>query len=258
MDDFEKQLAEQLKPKPKKTRAKKQSKAIKPEVVISTEIVQAGKSPGREKILTPKQREAIRKQLVSYYGTSKVDRALLGASRMPDVCERLCRLRDRMERDIKEAEENQEKYFENIEQDYSKIGRPNAPFTFQELDYLCSIACTPAEIAGFFDLHVKTLKEKVKKEYGVPWAEYYERRSQGVKIAVRRAQIHNAVSGSDSMQKFLGINLLGQKQKVEFEGQVQVNTFADLVKNLDNKINATPDNPDNDNPISSDESSDDD
>jgi len=79
------------------------------------------------------------------------------------------------------------------------------------------------------------LQRKVRAEYDMSFNEYHARRSQGINIAVRRAQIHSAINGSDSMLKFLGINLLGQKNKIEFEGQVQVNTFADLVKNLDNK-----------------------
>jgi len=246
MDDFEKQLADQLKKPAKlnKDGSTPRPRGRKPKVKIVDAILpatvnQAGKS-GRETELKPKEREAIRAQLIQYYGASKVDKFLLGVAKVPDLSARLCRMRDNMEKEIESAQDNQEKYFAQIDNEFAKIGRPNAPFTWKEFDYLCSINCPIQEIAGFFDLNADTLRKKVKKEYGVPFSEYHERRSQGVKIALRRAQIHNAIDGDTSMQKFLGVNMLGQKQKIDFEGQVQVNTFADLVKNLDNKVNGTP------------------
>jgi len=209
-------------------------KAKVPDQILPAEIVQAGKS-GREKSLTPKERESIRTQLVQFFGTSKVDKRLMGCLKASELSSRLCKLRDEMEQDIEQMEQDNSQYFAQIDNEYKKIGRPNAPFTWRELDYLCSMACAINEIAGFFDLHPDTLRSKVKKEYGITFSEYYDRRSQGIKIAIRRSQINSAIGGDTNMLKFLGINLLGQKNKIEFEGKVQVNTFADLVKNLDNK-----------------------
>ena len=260
MDDFEKDLANQLKSSPISSNSEKPVKlkkdgmpmkrrGPKPKVtvvdaILPAQVNQAGK-PGRKYELKPKERDAIREQLVQYYGSSKVDKFIFGVSKMTELAARLCRMRDTMEKEIDAAAANQEKYFAQIDKEFSKIGRPNAPFTFRELDYLCSIDCKIGEIAGFFDLDKDTLRKKVKKEYGITFREYHERRSQGIKIALRRAQIHNAIDGDTAMQKFLGINMLGQKQKVDFEGTVQVNTFADLVKNLDNKAKGISDGENN-------------
>ena len=236
LNDFEKNLSTQLgNPPPlekKKTGPKPKPKI--PDQILPSEVVQAGKS-GREETLKPHERESIRIQLVQYYGTSKVDKFLMPANKAPELSKLLCTMRNRMEIEIKAAEQDQLDYFQKIDKEYKTIGRPNAPFTWREFDYLCSIGCPIGEIAGFFDLHKDTLRKKVKDEYKITFGQYYERRSQGIKIALRRSQIHNAISGDTSMQKFLGINLLGQKNKIDFDGQVQVNTFADLVKNLDNK-----------------------
>lgn len=241
MDDFEKDLVNQLK-KPVK----------KPKKVEASEILPAPDSePVRKSMLRPDEREFIRKQLVQFYGSSKVEKFMGGLTKAKDISERLIDLRDRMTKDVETAQADSEQYFNMIDIEYKKIGRPNAPFTWREFDYLCSLGCPIVEIAGFFDLHKDTLRKKVKDEYGITFTEYYDRRSQGIKIAIRRAQIHSAINGDTSMQKFLGKNLLGQKDKIDFDGQVQVNTFADLVKNLDNKARGITNG--NDNKVSDDE-----
>lgn len=213
--------------KPRKKRTAKQK--------IPSAVTQVGKNTPKK--LSATQRELIRKQLVMYYGASKVDKFLLGTTTIDEVQDRLKSMRDRMEKEIEQKEQDSTAYFSKIDDEYNKVGRPNAPFSYKELDYLCSIGCTASEIAGFFDIHLETLRRRVKKEFGLTFNQYYERRSQGIKIALRRAQIHSAIEGDTNMQKFLGINLLGQKNKIEFEGQVQVNTFADLVKAVDEKSN---------------------
>jgi hypothetical protein len=41
------------------------------------------------------------------------------------------------------------------------------------------------------------------------------------------------MEGDTQMLKFLGKNMLGQKEKVEFDGEVKVNSWVDLITNID-------------------------
>jgi hypothetical protein len=183
----------------------------------------------------PSEREKIRALVVKYFGNSHVDKALLDAMTVKEQGEILRRLKIQMEQELAEAEIELKEYYARINEEYKKVGRPKSVFNWRELEYLCSINCTLDEMAGFFQCGKATILQKVKEEFGIPFSEYYAMHSQGVKVSLRRRQIQAAMEGDVQMLKFLGKNLLGQKEKVDFDGEVKVNSWVDLVKNLENK-----------------------
>ncbi len=173
--------------------------------------------------------------MVAHFGASFVDKALLGCAVISHLDEALKDLRLRMEKEVEHDEADAKEYFEKIDAEYKTIGRPKSVFNWREIEYLCSINCSIQEIAGFFQVSKDTIMRRIKEEYGINWAEYYERNSQGTRVALRRRQVQAAMEGSDAMLKFLGKNLLGQKEKIDFEGEVKVNSWVDLMNNLDDE-----------------------
>lgn len=181
------------------------------------------------------EREATRKKLVTYFGASKVDKALVKASKINELDPILVRLRTQMENELEDQAREVEDYYKQIDAEYKKVGRPKSVYNERELRYLCSIHCTREEIAGFFQMNKDILSRKVSAEYGISWNEFYESNSQGSKVALRRRQIQAAMDGDTQMLKFLGKNMLGQKEQIDFDGEVKVNSWVDLVVNLEGK-----------------------
>ena len=196
-------------------------------------------APGTKKARTsrrkPHEREFLRVKLVEYFGNSKVEKRTITAKNMVELDTVLTILRKQMEQELAVQEIELEDYYAKIDEEYKKVGRPKSVFNWRELDYLCSIGCNLDEIAGFFQITKDALKRRVKDEFGISFNEYYETKSQGIKVALRRAQIAQALSGDTAMLKFLGKNVLGQKEKIDFDGEVKVNSWVDMVNNLENK-----------------------
>lgn len=198
------------------------------------------KTAKRTSRMSPEERERIRGLLIKYYGSSVVDKALIGSANMKEVNDTLRTLKSRMEKELEAAEIDIQKYNEQIDREYRKVGRPNSVFSWKECKMLCSIGCTRQEIAGFFGVNAETLSHKINVEFGMSWNEFYENQSQGLKISLRRAQVKKALQGDVQMLKFLGKNILGQKEQVDFAGEVKVNSWVDLMKTLEEETGALP------------------
>lgn len=96
-----------------------------------------------------------------------------------------------------------------------------------QLEQLCRIQCTKAEIAAVFAISIDTLDRRIEESYGwfgysdgAPthfinlgtWTDVYERFSKEGCSALRRAQFKEALkSGNTAMQIWLGKQYLGQR-----------------------------------------------
>lgn len=192
----------------------------------------------RESRLKPSERDTIRKLLVAHFGASCIDKATIKAKDMPDLDTILKQLKKKMDQEIEDQEIAVQQYYEAIDREYRTVGRPKSVFNWKEMEYLCSIGCTLEEIAGFFQANKETIRARIIEEYGINFNEYYDRFTQGIKVSLRRKQIQVAlVDGDVAMLKFLGKNMLGQKEKIDFDGEVKVNSWVDLINNLESKAN---------------------
>lgn len=211
----------------KKTKKKKGSilKEIKPLETPNDDAM-----PARE-------RTKMKKFLRTHFMASYIDGRLAKANSVKEESNILRALKLEMDQDLEHRQTEIEEYYQQIDSDYKKIGRPKSVFNERELIYLCAIQCTLKEVAGFFQVTEDTLRRRIKKEYAMSWEEFYELNSQGAKVALRRRQIRAAMDGDTQMLKFLGKNLLGQKDKVDFDGEVKVNSWVDLVNNLEKEEN---------------------
>lgn len=191
------------------------------------------KTGARKARLKPAERESYRKKITEYFGASKIDKVLVKAPNIKELEILIVQFKKKMEQELEDEKRDIEEYYKKIDAEYKTVGRPKSVFNEKELKYLCSIHCTLEEIAGFFQMNKDVLRRRIKEEYGISWTEFYERNSQGSKVSLRRRQIQAAMEGDTAMLKFLGKNMLGQKEKVEFDGEVKVNSWVDLITNID-------------------------
>lgn len=95
-----------------------------------------------------------------------------------------------------------------------KAGRPRKEIDFDNLENLCKIQCTLAEVAGFFGLSEDTVKRRVREHYNLTFEEAFRIYSAPGRISLRRWQFRMA-ENNPTMAIWLGKNYLGQSDKVE-------------------------------------------
>jgi AraC-like DNA-binding protein len=193
----------------------------------------ASKKGPRKTPLKKREREAIKKRLVTHYGVTVIGKALENATKPNEEEVVLIQWRKKLEQELEDEQRDIDEYYKSIDSEYKKVGRPKSVLNWKEFEYLCSIGCTLDEIAGFFQMSKRALQDKVKAEFDETFSERYEKLSQGMKVSLRRKQFQVAMDGDTKMLTFLGKNVLGQKEKLDFEGEVKVNSWVDLVNNLD-------------------------
>lgn len=117
------------------------------------------------------------------------------------------------------AETTEKKVIHQLRDDGSgkfDTGRPPKPFDHVQFEELCKLQCTKLEICAVLRLTDKTLDNKLRQTYDATFSEAYEVFAAEYKVSLRRAQKKSALENeSVTMQKWLGIQLLGQKDKVE-------------------------------------------
>lgn len=116
-----------------------------------------------------------------------------------------------------------------------KMGRPQIPINWEELDKLCNIQCTALEICAWFSISLDALERRIKKEKGMTFADYYASKKGVGKISLRRFQWQAAQNLNPTALIWLGKQYLGQTDKVDLSvdgpqpiHNIQVNNFAKL------------------------------
>lgn len=94
-------------------------------------------------------------------------------------------------------------------------GRPRKELNWEELNKLCAIHATKKEIADWFECSEDTIDRRCQEEFGVNFAVYYDQKSVGGKMSLRRKQYEQAMSGNTTMLLWLGKQYLGQSDKQE-------------------------------------------
>ena len=118
-------------------------------------------------------------------------------------------------------------------------GRPPKAIDWTLVESLCEIQCTMAETAAVVGVSTETLSLRMRQETGFTWSEFFHMYSGKGKAALRRLQWTSAKKSVD-MQKFLGINHLGQSYDPTKVGQAPV--LNALVEQLDKLEIVDPDN----------------
>ena len=111
------------------------------------------------------------------------------------------------------------------------MGRPPIVWDesqWRQVDGMCAIQCTAEEICGVMGVSQDTLERLVKDEYGVTFAEFYQKHSSKGKMSLRRLQWKSAEAGNVTMQIWLGKQMLDQKEKAETESIGRIEVVGDV------------------------------
>jgi len=95
------------------------------------------------------------------------------------------------------------------------MGRPVINLDWEKIGFAASIMCTAEEIAYIFKADADTLWRQCKKKYKCTFKEFLRTRQAKGRMSLRRAQFKIALQGNPRMLQWLGINHLGQTNKVE-------------------------------------------
>ena len=105
------------------------------------------------------------------------------------------------------------------------MARPRADIDLAELEKLCALQCTQADLAGWFGVHLHTIENRVKDDTllahegeEMTFHEIMERGYARGRVSLRRRQMENADNGNATMQIWLGKNILGQRDNIEVTG----------------------------------------
>lgn len=101
----------------------------------------------------------------------------------------------------------------------NRPGRPNAKVDLKELEKICMLNCTDAELAAYFQVSVDTI-DRLKKN--PEFAEIMQRGKANGKLSLRRSQFRAAMEDRNpTMLIWLGKQYLEQddKQKIEHTGK---------------------------------------
>lgn len=91
-----------------------------------------------------------------------------------------------------------------------KTGRPRLEIDWEQLDKLCAIHCTKAEIADILGVSEDTIDRRCKEEHECSFAVYYKKHQAHGKASLRRQQFKTAMKGNPTLLVWLGKQMLGQ------------------------------------------------
>lgn len=94
------------------------------------------------------------------------------------------------------------------------VARPRKEIDKGEFEKLCSLQCTKAEIAGFFNVSEDTIERWCKRTYKESFAVIFAQKRSNGKISLRRSQFRLAEKDS-RMAIWLGKQYLEQCEPIE-------------------------------------------
>jgi hypothetical protein len=91
-------------------------------------------------------------------------------------------------------------------------GRPERSINLAELEKLCALQCTQAEIADWFGVGSATIERRLRQP---EYREVMERGYARGRISLRRKQMQLAEQGNPAMLIWLGKQYLGQRDSID-------------------------------------------
>lgn len=105
------------------------------------------------------------------------------------------------------------------------MSRPRVDIDLEEFEKLAALACTQADIAGWFGVTVNTIEKRLAEDllletkYGqITLRQLLEIGQAKGRVSVRRQQMKLLEEGNATMAVWLGKQFLGQRDKTEITG----------------------------------------
>ena len=104
-----------------------------------------------------------------------------------------------------------------------------------KISKLAQIFCTGAEICNILNYDYQTLDRRCLERWQMRFAKYIKKHADNGRASLRRQQYQKAVEGSIPMLIWLGKQELGQKDKNELSGEVELRTVTQMLEDSDTK-----------------------
>ena len=92
------------------------------------------------------------------------------------------------------------------------MARPKKVINQKQFESLCAIQCTQEEICNVLDVTDKTLTRWCNEVYDLSFSEVYEQKRDIGRMSLRRNQFKLAEGGNNTMQIWLGKQVLKQSE----------------------------------------------
>lgn len=92
------------------------------------------------------------------------------------------------------------------------MATPKIEIDFEQLEEMCKIMCTQAEICAILNIDSETLTDRIKEKYAMDYRSYYKWKSAEGRRSLRRHQFKAAERGNSAMLIFLGKVILEQQE----------------------------------------------
>lgn len=89
-----------------------------------------------------------------------------------------------------------------------KMGRPEKPIDWRQVEAMCQIQCTQAEICAIVGVSDETINARCKKDHGITFLEYFRQKREGGRASLRRTGWKLAQT-TPSVWIFMAKNWLG-------------------------------------------------
>ena len=111
------------------------------------------------------------------------------------------------------------------------MGRPKLEFDWSKLDAVLQYGASLKDCANIMDCCADTVEKRIKKERGMRFSEYRDKRMTGVKFTLIQKAIEAAKNGNTTMLIFCLKNLCGWADKQEQDNDTQISiTYKDANK----------------------------
>ncbi len=95
-----------------------------------------------------------------------------------------------------------------------KRGRKFAVIDWELLDKILAIGASLLDTSDIMNLSEDTVQRAIKKEHGITFQEYREKKMSKTRLRLRQKQIDCALAGNVTMLIWLGKQILGQSEKI--------------------------------------------
>lgn len=131
------------------------------------------------------------------------------------------------------------------------MGRPRFIINYDSLKELVGLGCTQQECAVVLGCSPDTLNDRLRQDYNEAketadlmnqeinhelangWVDYFQKFSALGNVSLRRAQLKNAIENDNAyMQKWLGIQRLGQKERFDHSSEDGTMTPAKSINEM--------------------------
>tara|TARA_B100000214_G_C23958920_1_gene624289 strand:+ start:317 stop:715 length:399 start_codon:yes stop_codon:yes gene_type:complete len=105
-----------------------------------------------------------------------------------------------------------------------------APFSWDKLDGLLLFKASLISCSDFLGVHENTIKNHIKKRFGLTFTEYTEKKMSKTKVKLVQKAIEMAMSGNATMMIFSLKNICGWQDKIEVPADSSTPIRIEIVK----------------------------